>query len=127
MQRIVTIADQTIRRACGFAGLAVGATMLSLSFDIVLSLRVGAVMVTAIALTLLVQGWRAPRADIRRTELYSVVGRGLALPRERAQRLLGDVLAERYFWHAEAAAVLAVALWAVAIVLWLLRLLRALL
>lgn len=125
MEQIITVADQTIRRACGFAGFAVGATMLALSFDLVLALRVGAVMTTAICLTLFIQSCRAPVADVRRTELYSVVGRALMLPKERTQRLLGDVLAERYLWHADAAAVAAIALWAGALLLWVIRLLRA--
>jgi hypothetical protein len=125
MEQIITVADQTIRRACGFAGFAVGATMLALSFDLVLALRVGAVMTTAICVTLFVKSYRAPAADVRRTELYSVVGRTLALPKERTQRLLGEVLAERYLWHADAAAVAAIALWAGAVMLWVIRLLRA--
>lgn len=125
MEQIIAVADQTIRRACGFAGFAVGATMLSLSFDLVLALRVGAVMTTAICATLFVKARRAPGADVRRTELYSVVGRSLTLPKDRTQRLLGEVLADRYLWHADAAAVAAIALWAGALVLWLIRLLRA--
>jgi hypothetical protein len=127
MQQIIAVADQTIRRACGFAAFATGATMLALSFDLVLALRVGGVMATAVCLALFVQSVRAPRADVRRTELYSVVGRDLALPRDRTQQLLGEVLAERYLWHADAAAMAAVALWAAALVLWALRLLRGLL
>lgn len=125
MERIIAIADQTIRRACGFAGFAVGATMVALSFDLVLALRVGAVMTTAVCIALFVQSIRAPQNDVRRTELYSVVGRSLSLPRERTQRLLGQVLAERYLWHADRAAVAAVLLWSAALALWLLRLLRA--
>lgn len=125
MEQIIAVADQTIRRACGFAGFAVGATMLALSFDLVLALRVGAVMTTAICVTLFIQAWRAPQADVRRTELYSVVGRTLMLPKDRVQRLLGDVLAERYLLHADVAALAAIALWAVALLLWVIRLLRA--
>jgi hypothetical protein len=125
MDQIIAVADQTIRRACGFAGFAVGATMLALSFDLVLALRVGAVMTTAVCVTLFIQSCRAPGADVRRTELYSVVGRTLMLPKERTQRLLGEVLAERYLWHADAAALAALALWAGALLLWVLRLLRA--
>jgi hypothetical protein len=127
MEQIVSVANQTIRRACGFAAFAVGATMLALSFDLVLALRVGAVMTTAVCIALFVQSCRAPSADVRRTELYSIVGRTLTLPRERTQRLLGEVLAERYLWHADAAALAAVALWAGALMLWLMRLLRMLL
>jgi hypothetical protein len=125
MERIIAVADQTIRRACGFAEFAVGATMLALSFDLVLALRVGAVMTTAVGVVLFVQSVRAPQSDVRRTELYSVVGRSLTLPRDRTQRLLGEVLAERYLWHADRAAAVAIALWAGALLLWLLRMLRA--
>jgi hypothetical protein len=127
MEQIIAVADQTIRRACGFAAFAVGATMLALCFDLVLALRVGAVMTTAVCIALLVQSVRAPQFDVRRTELYSVVGRSLTLPRDRTQRLLGEVLADRYLWHADRAAVAAIALWSGALVLWLLRMLRAML
>ena len=124
MDRILTVADQTIRRACAFAGLGVGFTMLALSFDMVLAFRAGAVLTTAVFAVLLWFGHRAPRADIRRTELWSVVGRGLRLSRERAQALLGRVLRERYLWHADRAAMLAVGFWALAGLTWLLRLAR---
>lgn len=125
MEQIIAVADQTIRRACGFAAFAVGATMLALCFDLVLALRVGAVMTTAVCIALFVQSVRAPQFDVRRTELYSVVGRSLTLPRDRTQRLLGEVLADRYLWHADRAAAAAIALWSGALVLWVLRMLRA--
>lgn len=124
MDRIRAVADQTIRRACAFAGLGVGFTMLALSFDLVLAFRVGAVLTTAVFAALLWLGWRAPRFDVRRTELWWVTGRQLRLPRERVQALLGGVLRERYFWHADRAALLAVGLWGIAGLLWVLRLAR---
>ncbi|WP_439578721.1 hypothetical protein [Elioraea sp.] len=125
MDRILAVADQTIRRACAFAGLGVGLTMLALSFDMVLAFRAGAVLTTAVFAMLLWLGHRAPRADVRRTELWSVVGRGLQLSRERAQAVLGGVLRERYLWHADRAAVMAVGLWGLAGMTWLLRFARA--
>jgi hypothetical protein len=124
MDRILAVADQTIRRACAFAALGVGFTMLALSFDMVLAFRAGAVLTTAVFATLLWLGHRAPRADVRRTELWSVVGRGLRLSRERAQALLGGVLRERYLWHADRAAMLAIGFWGMAGMTWLLRLAR---
>lgn len=124
MDRILAVADQTIRRACAFAGLGVGFTMLALSFDMVLAFRAGAVLTTAVFATLLWLGHRAPRFDVRRTELWSVAGRHLKLPHERVQALLGGVLRDRYLWHADRAALLAVGFWAAAGLLWLLRLAR---
>jgi hypothetical protein len=53
-----------------------------------------------------------------------VVGRGLRLSRERAQALLGGVLRERYLWHADRAAMLAIGFWGMAGMTWLLRLAR---
>ncbi len=124
MERIRAVADQTIRRACGFAGLGIGTTMLALSFDMVLAFRVGAVLTTFVLVVLLYLGYRAPRYDVRRTELWSVVGRSLPLSRERAQALLGGVLRDRYLWHADRAAGIALLLWGVAALLWLSRMLR---
>ncbi|MCS6855796.1 MAG: hypothetical protein NZ523_13735 [Elioraea sp.] len=124
MERIRAVADQTIRRACGFAGLGIGATMLALSFDVVLAFRVGAVLTTFVLVALLYLGQRAPRYDVRRTELWSVVGRSMPLSRERVQALLGGVLRERYLWHADRAAGVAILFWVVAFVLWLGRLVR---
>ncbi|TQF76480.1 hypothetical protein FK498_17585 [Elioraea sp. Yellowstone] len=124
MDRIVAVADQTIRRACGFAALGVCLTMFALSFDAVLAFRAGAVLTTAVFAALLYLGHRAPRFDVRRTELWSVTGRQLRLPRERAQRLLGGVLRDRYLWHADRAALLAIGLWSAAGAVWLLRLAR---
>jgi hypothetical protein len=114
MDRILAVADQTIRRACGFAGLAVVLTMLALSFDRLLAFRVGALMTSCVALVLAWQAWRAPATDVRRTELWSVVGRGLDLPRDRVQALLSGVLRDRYLWHATVAAAVAVGFWAIA-------------
>lgn len=121
MDQILTVADQTIRRACGFASFAVGLTMVSLSFDVVLAFRVGALMTSCITIVLAWQGWRAPDHDVRRTELWSVVGRGMDLPRERVQTLLAGVLRDRYLWHATVAATVAVIFWMVAGLLLLVR------
>ncbi|MFQ3622135.1 MAG: hypothetical protein SNJ73_01180 [Acetobacteraceae bacterium] len=127
MERILAVADQTIRRACGFAGLGIGATMLALSFDMVLAFRVGAVLTTIVLVSLLYLGYRAPRHDVRRTELWSAVGRTMPLTRDRVQSLLGGVLRERYLWHADRAAAVALLFWLVAGLLWVARSLRALL
>lgn len=124
MERIREVADQTIRRACGFASLGIGATMLALSFDMVLAFRVGAVLTTFVLVGLLYLGYRAPRYDVRRTELWSVVGRSMPFSRERAQALLSGVLRERYLWHADRAAGFALLFWGVAFLLWLSRVLR---
>jgi len=124
MERIRAIPDQTIRRACAFAGLGIAATMLALSFDVVLAFRVGAVLTTFLLVALLYLSHRAPRYDVRRTELWWVVGRSIPLSRERVQALLGGVLRERYLWHADRAAGVAILFWLLAFFLWVGRMLR---
>jgi hypothetical protein len=114
MDRVTMMADLSIRRACGFAGLAIGATMAALSFEPVLCFRIGAVLFAVTAAVLWVLGQDAPRRNVRRTELWTLLGGRAPVPEARLQQVLGGVLRERYLWHATGAAVLAVSLWAIA-------------
>lgn len=121
------LADIPIRRACGFAGLAISTTMLALSFDLAASFRSGGAMAAMLCLGLAFAAWRAPRKDMRRTELWRLLagtsGEALVrvLPRARAQVLLAEVLRERLLWHADRAAVLALGLGALGLCIALLR------
>ncbi|MBW8269883.1 hypothetical protein [Caldovatus aquaticus] len=119
MDEIRALADMTIRRALGFAGLGVCVVMLALSFDLLLSLRAGGQLSALVCLALAVGGWTAPRRDMRRTELWTLLaGTGAAplrrMPRAQIQMLLAQVLRERLFWHAERAGLTALALGAAA-------------
>lgn len=118
------VADAVIRRALGFAGLAVATMMLGLCTDAALSLRAGAVMVAATWLALLVAAHVTPNRDLRRTEfgvaLVSVGGTQGRVPPEAARVLLA-VMEERLRWHADRAALLAAALWVLGFGLTLLR------
>ena len=53
MDPLEIVTDRCIRRGLGFAGLAVGMVMLSLSFDLALALRCGADMVALAAVAML--------------------------------------------------------------------------
>jgi hypothetical protein len=107
MEPVRDLADLSIRRGCGFAGLAVGTVMLAF-FDLVLSLRSGAALVALLCLALAAAAWWAPRRDMRQSELWILLS-GTAddllrrLPRARAQALLAGVLRERLLWHADRA------------------------
>jgi len=119
-----SLADEAIRRACGFAGLAIGTTMLALSFDVLLALRSAAGMTAILCLAQVFLAWRAPRSNMRRSELWAMLpgtpGDGArALPREEAQALLAGVLRERLLWHAERVGLLAMAFWGLALLVWL--------
>lgn len=126
MDVIDAVVDHCIRRALGFAGLAVGVVMLSLSFDMPLSLRTGADMLAVTALVLLVAAWRAPRRDHRRSEAWSELSAfspdfTSRLPRPEAQRMMTESLRRRLLWHAERVSIAALGFWIGAIVAPLLR------
>ncbi|NGM22344.1 hypothetical protein G3576_20165 [Roseomonas stagni] len=115
MERLTALADYVIRRALGFAGLAAATLMLALSFDLALALRVGAWVAAATLLGLLIQAHRAPRRNMRHSELWALaIGHGKAddLPDRRRSEMMAAVMRERLIWHAERVAAVALVLWA---------------
>jgi hypothetical protein len=114
--------DQCIRRALAFVGLAVGMVMLALSFDLPLALRSGASMAALAAVTMLLAAWRVPYRNIRRSEAWITLSdlvpelvRGQS--RQDVARRLAETMRRRLVWHAERVGVLAIGLWALALVL----------
>lgn len=129
MDSVIAIADHSIRRACAFAGLGIGTVMLALSYELPLAFRSAAALTAVFWLGLLVAAWRAPRRDIRHSELWSMLPGtegefAHQLPRAEAQRLLAGVLRTRLIWHAERVAILALGFWLLALLSWALNLLR---
>lgn len=131
--RIRAIADYPIRRACGFVGLGTVLVLLSLSFDLPLAFRVAAVLLCGLWAALSIAAQRAPQRDVRRTEFWALLRHLggpqaewlLALPAERRQALLGELLRERLLWHADRAGLAALALAAIGFALLGLKALRA--
>lgn len=120
-----SFADISIRRACAFVGLGVAVVMLALSFDMVLALRIGAEIIAFLVLGLALTAWRAPRRNLRHSEVYALL-RAAGLPRAtlaaaETQALLAEVLRERLLWHAERVGCVACAMWLLAFLLWLVR------
>ena len=116
MERIVRLrhaADLTIRRAIGFAYIAIGTTMAGMAFDGYLAVKTGAILSTVVAAVLGLKALRAPRRPYKHTELWIVVDKDHGLPEERAQDVIGHVLRERYLWHAQLIAGVAARLWLV--------------
>jgi len=124
MDRLDAFTDLSIRRACAFFALAAVTVMLSLSFDLMLAFRTGAEMSALLAIGLAISAWRASRRDIRHTEVYAML-RSSGLPRDRltqpdTRARIARVLRERLAWHAERAAVIAIAFYLLALFFWLL-------
>jgi hypothetical protein len=101
---LYAIADQSIRRACGFVALAIVLVMLALMGEPTRAQQVGAGLVALLAVILYFRGLGAPRRPYSRTELWLHVKGRFALDGEQLQRLIGRTLAERYFWYARIAA-----------------------
>jgi hypothetical protein len=113
------LADASIRRACGFGLVAIFTAMIGFSADPYLAVRFGAFMVTTAAVILLWRGQGAPRRRYRDTEVWLMIrDTAPAMAKDRLQRLIGQALADSYFWHARIAAYIAVSMWAVALLMW---------
>ena len=123
VETIRIYADFSIRRGCGFALLGVSCMMLAFAFDMRQAFHVGAILVAMIAIVLWFKGLRAPRKPYFRTELWIMLPERPRMARPELQRLIGGVLAERFWWHAKAAAAIAGGLAVFAILIWLKRLL----
>ena len=120
METVRDLADLSIRRACGFAGLGIAVVMLALSYGLPLALRGAADLTAVLCLGLVCSAWRAPRRDLRDSELWALLpgtaaAFARALPRREAQALLAGVLRDRLLWHAERVGALALGLWGLAL------------
>jgi hypothetical protein len=116
MDLMEIVTDRCIRRALGFAGLAIGTVMLALSFDLALALRSGADLVAVTAGVMLLAAWYAPRRDMRFSETWGAMNDlrpdfVRRQPRPELQRLLRETFRRRLLWHAERVGLLALALW----------------
>jgi hypothetical protein len=114
---VEVVIDHCIRRGLGFAGLAVGLVMLSLSFDLPLALRSGAGLVAVVDGAMLVGAWQAPRRDMRHSEAWALLDTWkpevLRGRRPEVEDRLRRTLRRRLMWHAERVGLLAVGLWVV--------------
>lgn len=117
MEQIRHYADLSIRRACGFGFLGIATAMVGVYTDIVLAMRLAATGVTLMGAILLLMGLRAPRRSYKKTEVWILLDKRHNLPEARAQEVFGNILRDRYLWHATLVAVAALALWTLAVTL----------
>ncbi len=111
LDQIKEAADLSIRRGCGFGLIAIATAAVGVSSDAFLAVKLAAICLSSMAAILLVKGMQAPTRNYRRTEVFIMLGRKHGLPEDRAQRVFGSILRERYVWHATVTAVGATVLW----------------
>lgn len=117
MDDIKNAAFVSVGRASGFAGFGVFCLMFGLSFEPVLAARTGALSCLIFALILSAYAIRARTRPYRRTELWLILSRDSRPPAGVAQRIIGEILRETYFWFARQAAVISIVLWGVVLFL----------
>ncbi len=111
LERLEAMADLVIRRAVGFASLAIVLVVLSLSFQLALALRSGAMLVTLLWLIVLLKLVYVPSQDMRHSELWLMVAERHspdALPMQAAMRM---AFAARLRWHADRIGAFSMTLW----------------
>jgi multisubunit Na+/H+ antiporter MnhB subunit len=113
MDQIHRLAVLSVRRGCGFAGLAIATVMAGLMFDHALAFKSGAALTAIVAIVLLFRGIVAPRRNFRETEVWYLLPRDSRPPGDHGGRVINGILRDVYLQHAEWAAVIAVGLWLV--------------
>jgi hypothetical protein len=121
MDRIQQLAETSVARGCGFAGLAIFAFMVGLSWDIVLAARAGGLLCLLVCMVLIVKALLSPGRPHQKTELWLMLDRQDRPPSSIAQRAISSALRECYWQFALHTACLAAALLASSICLQLLR------
>jgi len=99
-ENIRRLADLSIRRGCGFVLLGTACIMVGLSHDFASSVKAAAVVVGLASVVMLAKGLNALRRPYRDTELWLLLEPRPLLSEPLLQRLIGQVLADRYYWHA---------------------------
>ena len=89
MEKVRQVAYLSIGRAVGFAGLAIFTVMVGLSFDPLMAVRCGGVLLLLLLAALLLKAQRAPFTDYRHTEAWML----LDGPDRPDARFAGQVLA----------------------------------
>jgi hypothetical protein len=120
MEHMRRIAYETVLRACGFGSLAIFCVMIGLSFEPRLAFQAGGFLTTLMAVILVFKAREALTKNYRKTEMWLYLPEDVRPPEAYAQWASSTVLRETY---------LNFALWtsAIAIVMWVLALVCALL
>lgn len=121
MDRIEYLADATVRRGCGFMLLAVLTVMWGLSYDLLLCLKTGAILMTLHCAALGLFAYNAPRRNHKSTELWTQLNRGADLPANYPPAQLLEVLRKTYLRYAELSGMMALGLAVGAAVVWIVR------
>ena len=117
MTRLRDLAFLTVGRAIGFAGLVIVCVMAALSFDPLLAVRSGGVLVSVTLAVLVYRLANIAAIDHRRTEMWLYLEPDERPAEAQAQGVVSAALKEAYAWFAHWTAGTAALLWLLSLVL----------
>ncbi len=115
MEHIRVIAYETVMRACGFGSLAIFCVMIGMSFNARLAFQAGGFLTMLMALILIYKACEARSKNHRRTELWLYLPKEQRPPESYAQWAVATVMRETYLTFAQWTALIAIAMWAIAL------------
>jgi hypothetical protein len=115
MEVLRRIAYEVVLRACGFGSLAIFCVMVGMSFEPRAAFQAGGFLTTLMALILYYKAREALTKDYRKTELWLYVPKEQRPPQDYAQWVSSTVLRETYLTFAKWTALVAIAMWAIAL------------
>ena len=120
MEKIYEVAFLSVGRAVGFAGFGIFTLMIGLSFDALLALKAGGILLLILLAVLLLKARRPVLKNFRETEAWLLLDKADRPDERYAARLLSHALQDAYVWFARWIAGLACVVWVAAIALGLL-------
>jgi hypothetical protein len=115
MEQIRVLAYATVLRACGFGTLAIFCVMVGLSFNARVAFEAGGFLTMVMTLILVYKAWEAPTKNHRRTELWLYLPKEQRPPETYAQWAVGTAMRETYLAFAQWTALIAIAMWVLAL------------
>ncbi len=117
MEEMRRIAYETVLRACGFGSLAIFCVMIGMSFEPRLAFQAGGTLTTMMAVILIYKACEALTKDYSQTEMWLYLPKDFRPPEAYAQWASSTILRETYLTFALWTSAIAIAMWAVALVL----------
>lgn len=115
MEHMRQVAYETVLRACGFASLAIFCVMIGMSFNPRLAFQAGGFLTTLMTFVLILKSREALTKDYRKTEMWLYIDKEFRPPEAYAQWASSTVLRDTYLTFAKWTALIAIAMWTLAL------------
>lgn len=116
LEKLRRVAFFSIGRAVGYSGLGIFVVMVGLSYDPVLALRSGGVLLLLLLAGLLLRAQRVHLADYRHTEAWNLLDKSERPDGPIAGKTVTSALREACLWFARWIAGVAAVIWVCAII-----------